>query len=193
MMLFAGPLAGWLGGRLGSRIPLLIGTSVAASSFIILLLFHDERLGIYAGSALLGLGIGFSFASMANLTVEAVHPTRTGVATGINTIMRTIGGSLGGQISATVLAAHVSPRPDCRARPGSSSRSRCRRARWRSRFAATIAIPKRLPYSPGARGRSELELGGQHGEPEDVAVADDASGDGRPDQLGDHQPLKVSR
>jgi MFS family permease len=55
----------------------------------------------------MGLGIGFAFASMANLIVEAVDQRETGVATGMNTIMRTIGGSLGGQISATILAAHV--------------------------------------------------------------------------------------
>ncbi len=107
MMLFAGPLAGWLGSRYGSRLPLLIGTAVGSASFVLLLLTYDSRLGIYFASAALGLGIGFAFASMANLVVEAVHPSRTGVATGMNTIMRTIGGSLGGQIAASIVAAHV--------------------------------------------------------------------------------------
>jgi hypothetical protein len=55
----------------------------------------------------MGLGIGFAFASMANLIVEAVDQRETGVATGMNTIMRTIGGSLGAQVSATVLASHT--------------------------------------------------------------------------------------
>jgi MFS family permease len=55
----------------------------------------------------MGAGIGFAFAAMANLIVEAVDPTETGVATGMNTIMRTVGGSLGGQISATIVSAHV--------------------------------------------------------------------------------------
>jgi hypothetical protein len=55
----------------------------------------------------MGAGIGFAFAAMANLIVEAVKPTETGVATGMNTIMRTVGGSLGGQISATIVSAHV--------------------------------------------------------------------------------------
>ncbi len=107
IMLVAGPLAGWLGGRFGSKLPLVIGTAIAAASFVFLTLFHDERWSIYAASAALGLGIGFSFAAMANLIVEAVDQTKTGVATGINTIMRTIGGSLGGQIAASVVAAHV--------------------------------------------------------------------------------------
>ena len=107
IMLFAGPLAGWLGGRFGSKLPLLFGTAVATASFLFLALYHDERWSIYAASALLGLGIGFSFAAMANLIVEAVDQTKTGVATGINTIMRTIGGALGGQIAASVVAGHI--------------------------------------------------------------------------------------
>src|SRR5689334_25360072 len=52
---------------------------------------HDA-LPIFA-MTLLGVGIGFAFASMANLTVEAVDPSETGMATGINTITRTAGRS----------------------------------------------------------------------------------------------------
>ena len=107
VMLFAGPLSGWLGGRFGSKVPLLIGTAMSAASYLFLALEHDTRLSIYAGSALLGLGIGFSFAAMANLIVEAVDQTQTGVATGMNTIMRTIGGSLGGQVAASIVAGHI--------------------------------------------------------------------------------------
>ena len=107
IMLIAGPLAGWLGSRFGSKLPLVIGTAVASVAFVFLTFLHDERWNIYVASALLGLGIGFSFAAMANLIVEAVDQTKTGVATGINTIMRTIGGSLGGQIAASVVAGSV--------------------------------------------------------------------------------------
>jgi EmrB/QacA subfamily drug resistance transporter len=107
VMLFAGPFAGWLGGRFGSRLPLLIGTACAAAAFTLIALAHDHKWQLYIGTALMGAGIGFAFAAMANLIVEAVDPTETGVATGMNTIMRTIGGSLGAQISATIVSAHV--------------------------------------------------------------------------------------
>lgn len=53
----------------------------------------------------LGTGIGFAFAAMPNLIVEAVDPTCTGEATGVNTIARSVGSSLGGQISATLLVS----------------------------------------------------------------------------------------
>src|SRR3954470_8035848 len=107
VMLFAGPIAGWLGGRLGSRLPLLIGTLLAALAFGLIAVAHEHKWELYIGTALMGAGIGFAFAAMANLIVEAVDPTETGVATGMNTIMRTVGGSLGGQISATIVTAHV--------------------------------------------------------------------------------------
>jgi EmrB/QacA subfamily drug resistance transporter len=106
-MLAAGPISGLLGDRGGSKLPLLIGTVTAMSSFAFLAAFHSTHLSIYIGSALLGVGIGFAFAAMANLIVDAVEQTEVGVATGINTIMRTIGGSLGGQISAALIAGHL--------------------------------------------------------------------------------------
>jgi EmrB/QacA subfamily drug resistance transporter len=107
VMLFAGPISGLLGDRSGSKLPLLIGTVTAASAFASLALFHETHLGIYIGSTLLGIGIGFAFAAMANLIVDAVRQTEVGVATGINTIMRSIGGSLGAQIAAAIVAGQL--------------------------------------------------------------------------------------
>jgi EmrB/QacA subfamily drug resistance transporter len=107
VMLFAGPIAGWLGARLGSRLPMLMGCALAAAAFALIGFAHAHRWELYIGTALMGAGIGFAFAAMANLIVEAVDPTETGVATGMNTIMRTVGGSFGGQISATIVSAHL--------------------------------------------------------------------------------------
>ncbi|MGQ0845868.1 MAG: MFS transporter [Sporichthyaceae bacterium] len=106
-MLIAGPLAGTLGSKFGSRVPLLMGTVSMTASFLFLAFVHDDRWAIYVGSALLGLGVGFAYAAMANLIIEAVPQTQTGAASGINTIMRTIGGTLGGQIAASIVASHV--------------------------------------------------------------------------------------
>ncbi len=107
VMLVAGPLSGWMGGRYGSKLPLLIGTSLATAAFLMLALWHSSHAAIYVGTTIMGLGIGFSFAAMANLIVEAVDQTQTGVATGMNTIMRTIGGAIGGQAAASLIAGQV--------------------------------------------------------------------------------------
>jgi EmrB/QacA subfamily drug resistance transporter len=107
IMLVAGPLAGTLATRVGAKLPLLLGTLFAASSFALLALAHSEPWHVIAAVTLLGLGIGLSFASMANLIVAAVPQTQTGEATGMNTIMRTVGGAFGGQIAAAIVASHV--------------------------------------------------------------------------------------
>ena len=107
VMLVAGPLAGALAGRVGSKVPLLMGTGFAAASFGLLSIAHSHEWQVIAAVVLLGLGIGLSFASMANLIVEAVPQSQTGEATGMNTIMRTVGGAFGGQIAAAIVADHV--------------------------------------------------------------------------------------
>jgi EmrB/QacA subfamily drug resistance transporter len=106
-MLLASPIAGRLSSTVGSRVPLLMGTLITAGSFTLLAIAHSHRGEIYVSAALMGIGIGFAFSSMANLIVEAVHPSETGVATGMNTVMRTIGGSIGGQVGASILTATV--------------------------------------------------------------------------------------
>jgi EmrB/QacA subfamily drug resistance transporter len=107
VMLFAGPIAGMLAGRVGSKLPLFLGSGFAALSFAMLALAHGERWEVYLAVVLMGLGIGMSFAAVANVIVEAVPATHTGEATGMNAIMRTIGGALGSQVSAAVVAGHA--------------------------------------------------------------------------------------
>ena len=107
VMLFAGPLSGWLGSRYGARLPLLVGTITSAIAFGWLALEHTEEWQFIVGTAIMGLGIGFAFAAMANCVLEAVLPTETGVATGMNTIMRTIGGSIGAQLAASIVTGSL--------------------------------------------------------------------------------------
>jgi EmrB/QacA subfamily drug resistance transporter len=109
VMLVASPLAGVLGARLGSRVPLVAGALFAVAGFVLLSAAHDTPWEIMAANALLGAGLGFSFAAMANLIVESVPLGDVGVATGINTITRTVGGAFGAQLGATIVAAHTIP------------------------------------------------------------------------------------
>lgn len=109
MMLFAGPLAGVLGRRFGSKWPLAGGMALAAVAAAMLGRFHDEPWQIVAAMLVLGLGVGFSFAAMAALVTESVPATETGVATGMNTVMRTVGGVVGGQVVAAILTASTIP------------------------------------------------------------------------------------
>jgi EmrB/QacA subfamily drug resistance transporter len=108
-LLFAGPLAGLLGRRYGSKWPLASGMALVAAAAGSLAAWHDHPWQILAAMPVLGVGVGFAFAAMATLITEAVRPTETGVATGMNTVMRTVGGVIGGQMGAALLAAHTIP------------------------------------------------------------------------------------
>ncbi len=103
-MLFTGPVSGNLGNRLGSRIPLAIGGGVTAAGLLLLSLLHGSQAEVVVGSLLLSIGVGFAFAAMPNLIVEAVPREQTGEATGFNTLLRNVGASLGSQVSAAILA-----------------------------------------------------------------------------------------
>jgi EmrB/QacA subfamily drug resistance transporter len=104
-MLFAGPLAGRIGARAGFRSALVLACVIGAAGFVLFAVAHSNEWTVYLGSAVLGIGIGFAFASLANLVVTAVDARQTGEATGINTIMRTIGGAIGAQVAAAVVAS----------------------------------------------------------------------------------------
>lgn len=104
-MLVAGPISGRLSSTVGSKVPLQLGAFVSCVAFVILAFAHGESWEIYAAMLVMGVGIGFAFASMANLIVESVPAHQTGVATGMNTIVRTIGGAIGSQVSAGIVTA----------------------------------------------------------------------------------------
>jgi EmrB/QacA subfamily drug resistance transporter len=104
-MLVAGPISGRLSSTVGSRVPLILGALCSCLAFVLLTLAHDEHWQVYASMLVMGIGIGFAFSAMANLIVESVPASQTGVATGMNTIVRTIGGAIGSQVSAGIVTA----------------------------------------------------------------------------------------
>jgi EmrB/QacA subfamily drug resistance transporter len=107
MLLFAGPVAGRLGARIGYKWPLAIGLALVAIAAAFIAAFHDRPWHIWVNQAVLGVGVGFAFAGMATLIAENVRPEETGVATGMNTVARSVGGVVGGQVGAAFLAAYT--------------------------------------------------------------------------------------
>ena len=106
-LLFAGPVAGMIGRRWGSKWPLvggMLGVSVAA---VMLARWNEEPWQILVATGALGLGVGFAFAAMVALIADSVRPTEMGVATGMNTVVRMIGAVIGGQVGAALLTART--------------------------------------------------------------------------------------
>jgi EmrB/QacA subfamily drug resistance transporter len=101
----AGPIAGRLGQRYGSRLPLILGLVAAAVGIGGLAVAHGHAWEISVWMVAIGVGVPFAFAAMAKLIVDAVRATETGVATGMNTVMRTVGSVIGGQVGAAIVSA----------------------------------------------------------------------------------------
>ena len=106
-MLFAGPLAGTIGRRIGSKWTLAGGMLVVSFAALLFVTAHDDPSTVLVASGLLGLGVGAAFASMAALIADNVDALEMGVAAGMNTVVRMIGAVVGGQVAAALLTAHT--------------------------------------------------------------------------------------
>jgi EmrB/QacA subfamily drug resistance transporter len=106
-MLFAGPLAGMVGRRFGSKWPLSGGMLIVSVAALLFAIAHGDPWPVLAASALLGLGVGAAFAAMAALIADNVDPFEMGVASGMNTVVRVIGAVIGGQVAAALLTAQT--------------------------------------------------------------------------------------
>jgi MFS family permease len=109
MMLVVGLVIGQVTARFGAKLPLVVGSVLAAGAFVVLIVTRDEPWAFIVMSGVQGIGIGLAFSSMANLIIEAVPIESTGVATGMNANIRTIGGSIGSGVVASLLAADTLP------------------------------------------------------------------------------------
>ena len=147
MMLIAAPVSGWLSGRFGSKVPLVLGATITMLTFTLLAVAHSEHWQVYLASLLLGVGVGFAFASMSNLIVEAVRPDQTGVATGMNAVMRTVGGAIGGQVAASILAASLLA-DGFPSERGYTLSFIIMAAALAAGVAAAVAVPRRRPHEP---------------------------------------------
>jgi EmrB/QacA subfamily drug resistance transporter len=106
-MLVVSPLTGRISNAIGAKLPLVLGAAISTASFLLLAFAHSEPWQLYVATTVMGIGIGFAFASMTNLIVEAVPREQTGVASGMNSIMRSIGSSIGSQLSASIIAGNL--------------------------------------------------------------------------------------
>jgi EmrB/QacA subfamily drug resistance transporter len=106
LMLAAGPVAGVLGRRIGSKWPLAAGMLLLSLGTAMLSLFHDAPWQIVIAMIALSPGVALAFAAMSTLITQEVRASETGVANAMNAVLRTVGGVIGAQIAATILTLH---------------------------------------------------------------------------------------
>lgn len=79
--------AGGLIGRVGARLPLMIGPAVAGAGFALLALPGTDAgywTGFFPGLLVVGIGMGVSVAPLTTSVMNAVPDSRVGTASGIN-------------------------------------------------------------------------------------------------------------
>jgi MFS family permease len=144
---FTGPLSGVIAKRWGPKWPLCIGMALGSLGLAILAEWHAEPWQIVVGMLVLGGGLPMTFAAMANIIVNSVRPTETGVATGMNTVMRTVGGVIGGQVGAAILTAKTIGNTPVPAEAAFTT------AFWISAVASGIGVLVALMVTPVSRRR----------------------------------------
>jgi predicted MFS family arabinose efflux permease len=95
---------------LGPRGVLPFGCVVVASASGFFALAHGALWEAFAAEAIVGVGLGFTFAAIPGLIVSAVPAEETGSAMGFYQVVRYIGFSLGSALTASILAAHTPAR-----------------------------------------------------------------------------------
>ncbi len=105
VMMVISPLSGWLERTIGPR-PLFTGGAFAiVLAYVFVLLWSTEVWHILAANALIGVGIGFTFAAMPMIIMRSVPANETGASNGLNALFRSVGTSSASAVMGGVLAA----------------------------------------------------------------------------------------
>ena len=99
----------WASRVLTPRGVLPTGCLIVAGAGVFFALEHAHLWEAFVTMAIVGVGIGYTFAAIPGLIVRAVPAEETGSAMGFYQVVRYIGFAIGSALAASVLAAHTAP------------------------------------------------------------------------------------
>jgi hypothetical protein len=117
--LVASVTAGWACGRWGPRLPILLGSAVAAVALCLALLLRSSLVEVGVIVLLINCGVLAAYAGIPNVILAAMPEGRTGEATGIMTVFRFVFSGAGSQLLMVLLAVDKTSSPDGVAYPSS--------------------------------------------------------------------------
>lgn len=108
-IIVAAPLAGRLAGRIGSRLPMTAGLTLAATGLFLLSFLKAETsyAVIWPVFLMLGFGMGFTMTPMTAAVMNSVGPQRAGLGSAMTNTSREIGGVLGIALLGTILSTQL--------------------------------------------------------------------------------------
>ena len=104
VMMLLSPVSGRIAHRIGPRVLLLAGALALVVAYAYTLVWHSEVWQLVVANILIGVGIGFGYASMPMLIMRSVPPSETGASNGLNALFRSLGTSTAAAVVAAVLA-----------------------------------------------------------------------------------------
>jgi MFS family permease len=107
VMFVTSPIAARLSNARGPRTSLLLGAAIVAITFAGAIFLTTQVWQVILISTFVGLGVGFAYAAMPTLIMNAVPPTETAAANGLNSVMRTLGSTVASTLVGVILATHV--------------------------------------------------------------------------------------
>jgi predicted MFS family arabinose efflux permease len=102
--LVASPWGGWMSGRHGARLTLLIGTFLGLAGWAVIALGRHEAWAVLVGMVLEGAGFTVAYVAVPNILLQAVPQERSGEALGLSSVFRSAFSAVGSQIVMWLLA-----------------------------------------------------------------------------------------
>lgn len=103
-LVVAGLISGWLGSRLGPRVPAVIGSLISTVGLGSLATFHSSLVGIIAWVIVISVGFGMTFPALPVLVMNAVDRSHVGAAAGLNSLARGFGSAVGAQAAPVLIS-----------------------------------------------------------------------------------------
>ena len=107
VMFFTSPWAARLSNARGPRVSLILGASIIAVTFALGIVLNTEVWHVILISTLVGFGVGFAYAAMPTLIMNAVPPSETAAANGLNSVMRTLGSTISATIVGVIMSTQI--------------------------------------------------------------------------------------
>ncbi len=106
VLLVSNLVAGWVGGKIGSRLPMVAGLLIAAVGYWLLhgLDSATPYIAMLPGLLVIPLGIGFAVPPMTTALLSTVPRQRSGIASGVLNTVRQAGGAIGVALFGSFLA-----------------------------------------------------------------------------------------
>lgn len=108
-VLWAGPVGGILGRRIGGKWPFVTGLALLVLASALLATVHAERHAFAVWLFLIGTGFGLSIGAAGVFVTEAVGEGQTGIANAFNSLTRLVVGGIGAQVAAVIMKSQHVP------------------------------------------------------------------------------------